>query len=62
MKYFESCKNCIPPVRHPGCHHTCDNYIKSRLQLDKDKEVLQKQKDKEDLTYTFGHKFKKYER
>ena len=22
-----SCKNCVPPERHPGCHGTCPKYL-----------------------------------
>lgn len=22
-----SCKNCVPPKRHPGCHGTCPEYL-----------------------------------
>lgn len=32
------CKDCIAPKRHQGCHATCQEYIKEKAQLEKDKD------------------------
>lgn len=39
-----SCKGCVPPKRHVGCHATCEDYIKESIENDKIKD--KKQKDK----------------
>ena len=30
-----SCKDCVPPVRHVGCHSTCEKYIAEKNNNDK---------------------------
>lgn len=30
------CKNCKPPIRHPGCHATCQNYLSWKEEHDQE--------------------------
>lgn len=30
-----SCKGCVPPVRHVGCHATCEKYIAEKAENDR---------------------------
>ena len=34
MAIVFSCKNCVPPKRHLGCHSTCEEYIKQKAEHD----------------------------
>jgi hypothetical protein len=39
-----SCRNCVPPERHPGCHGTCAKYLKEKAEYDALKEADDKKK------------------
>lgn len=39
-----SCKDCVPPERHTGCHQTCEKYIEDKIQHQKEKAEYDKQK------------------
>lgn len=41
---IQCCRNCVPPERHIGCHGTCEKYKKERIELEKEKEDLKRQK------------------
>lgn len=43
-----SCKNCVPPDRHPGCHGTCPKYLKEKAEYDALKEADNKRKQVQD--------------
>jgi len=54
MKFAEvkvkfSCKNCVAPKRHPGCHDTCKEYQSEKAKLEAKKEVAKKNWDYESL-------------
>ena len=34
------CKDCVPPKRHVGCHSTCEQYRKEKIQLEIDKKKV----------------------
>lgn len=36
------CKNCVPPVRHIGCHDTCKDYQDWKKEQDELKAKLRK--------------------
>ena len=38
------CKNCGPPQRHPGCHGTCEQYLKEKAEYEKQKEYAKAHK------------------
>lgn len=38
------CKNCVPPKRHPGCHSTCEQYLKEKTEYEKQKEYAKAHK------------------
>lgn len=40
------CKNCVPPVRQPGCHSRCTKYISWKKDYDEKKEQVRKEKEK----------------
>lgn len=41
---FNHCRNCIPETgRHPGCHATCEYYLKDRKEMDNQKSILFKE-------------------
>lgn len=31
---IKCCKGCEAPIRHIGCHSTCERYLEERKQLD----------------------------
>lgn len=39
-----SCKGCVAPKRHPGCHDTCPEYQEEKAAYDKRKEQHDKEK------------------
>ena len=43
---FEKCKTCKPPIRHPGCHAKCEDYIHDKEIVDKEREEIFKKKEK----------------
>lgn len=40
-----SCKDCVAPKRHPGCHGTCETYLAERAEYDKRKAILDRERD-----------------
>lgn len=40
-----SCKGCVPPERHPGCHSTCPKYLEEKAKHDALKEKQRKEHD-----------------
>lgn len=39
------CKDCKPPVRHIGCHGTCEAYIKERNALEEIRKAARRDSD-----------------
>lgn len=39
-----SCKGCVAPKRHPGCHSTCPEYLADKERHDKEKADADKKK------------------
>ena len=39
-----SCKGCVPPKRHVGCHATCEDYIRESEENNRVREQKQKNK------------------
>lgn len=37
---IKCCKGCEAPVRHVGCHSTCEKYLKERKLLDEQNEKI----------------------
>lgn len=35
-----SCKGCVAPKRHPGCHDHCPEYIKEKSEYEERKAVV----------------------
>lgn len=52
MKQIKCCIKCVAPKRHPGCHGTCEEYLKEKELCDQDKHALRKAKDKEEIVYS----------
>lgn len=48
-----SCKGCVEPKRHTGCHATCEDYIKERNEFEQLKKEIDKKRriDGEYFTY-----------
>lgn len=40
-----SCKDCVAPKRHPGCHGTCETYLAERAEYDKRKAIADRERD-----------------
>lgn len=34
---IQCCRYCVPPVRHIGCHGTCEKYKKEKIELEKER-------------------------
>lgn len=45
---FESCKHCEAPIRHPGCHKNCPEYLRDKELLDRRNERIRREKDRTD--------------
>lgn len=41
---IKCCKDCVPPTRHPGCHGTCEQYLKEKAGYEKQKEYAKAHK------------------
>ena len=41
---IKCCKDCVPPTRHPGCHGTCEQYLKEKAEYEKQKEYAKAHK------------------
>lgn len=37
---IKCCKGCEAPIRHVGCHSTCEKYLEERRQLDEQNKKL----------------------
>lgn len=35
-KAIKCCQDCVPPVRHPGCHDTCKKYQQEKQEYNKE--------------------------
>lgn len=52
MGKISCCYKCEPPKRHPGCHATCEEYIRQKEEWEAIKEKYQAERLKEiDLTH-----------
>ena len=40
-----SCKDCVAPKRHPGCHGSCPEYLAEKAEYDRIKAISDKQRD-----------------
>ena len=40
-----SCKDCVAPKRHPGCHDKCPEYQEQKAKYDEIKEAERKWKE-----------------
>lgn len=40
------CKDCLPPIRHVGCHSECEKYISWKQQHDKQMKINRENKAK----------------
>ncbi len=48
---IKCCKDCVPPKRYPGCGANCPEYKEERKQLDKENELIRKNKNPDVLGY-----------
>ena len=37
---IQCCTNCVPPKRHIGCHATCKDYAKEKLEWEENKKKI----------------------
>ena len=45
MSFFQCCRDCVAPKRHPGCHGHCPEYEAARGEYDKRKALIDREKD-----------------
>lgn len=45
MAFFSSCKDCVAPKRHPGCHDPCPEYLAQRAEYDRLKAIQDEKRD-----------------
>lgn len=55
-----SCRNCVPPKRHPGCHAVCEAYLKEKETCDKARDQRRHDQRIKDDCYISARKAKKY--
>lgn len=53
-KFFNSCYNCRPPKRYPGCHATCPNYAEDKKNYNAIKVVADLEKQLDAAIHTPG--------
>lgn len=46
-----SCKGCVAPKRHPGCHGTCQEYLADKVEYDRIKAEHDRTRDIKDGIY-----------
>lgn len=51
---IKCCKDCVPPTRHPGCHGTCEQYLKEKAEYEKQKEYAKAHKTVMLTNYDFN--------
>jgi hypothetical protein len=39
-----SCKGCVAPKRHPGCHSSCEEYLKEKAEYERKKAEEEKRR------------------
>ena len=39
-----SCKGCVAPKRHPGCHGTCPEYLAEKAEHDRLKAIYDRER------------------
>lgn len=44
---MSDCKECKPPKRHPGCHSTCESYLKSAEEAKQRRNIIQKEREQD---------------
>lgn len=54
MAVIFSCKNCVPPTRHVGCHSTCEKYLKEKSENDQIREKRQKEQSIKEAMISFN--------
>jgi hypothetical protein len=54
FKFFNSCYNCKPPKRYPGCHATCPDYAKDKADYENMKAIVDYEKKMDDAVHTPG--------
>ena len=50
MQIIDCCKECVAPIRHIGCHATCEEYIEQSKRNEKVREA----RHKHNQTYTLA--------
>ena len=45
MMPINSCKGCVAPERHPGCHDHCHKYLEAKAEHDRLKAIHDREKD-----------------
>lgn len=40
---IQSCRYCVPPKRHIGCHSTCEEYIRAKKEYDAEQDEIRKE-------------------
>lgn len=51
-EFFIVCKDCAAPDRHPGCHDTCEYYLKEREKYEDAKNKRNEKRNKEHMYQT----------
>lgn len=51
-EFFTVCKDCTAPDRHPGCHDTCEYYLKEREKYEDAKKQEEREKKQKHMYQT----------
>lgn len=57
---YNSCKDCVAPQRHLGCHAECPHYQREKERRDKIREAKIKQADSDGVLATRRARFENY--
>ena len=50
---IKCCKDCVPPIRYPGCHAKCNKYLEEKTKWEEVKQIIAKNKTPVLTSYDF---------
>ena len=66
---IKCCKDCVPPIRYPGCHAKCEQYKAEKAEWEEEKKLAKANKtvmltnyDFDEITYASSKRHKRRSR
>lgn len=48
------CKTCVHPIRHTGCHASCEQYIEWKYENDRQSKEIRKNREQHNAPITYA--------